>query len=129
MHGKSFPVNQLVVTSGGGLWSNVISKVLVTNIDIMYYNQDDLDDDDNKSASKFLSIDVYFDTSTWDTYNNGLIYTDAGFRNEINDILIAALNTKDFILSYSEQGMQGQDYVNFDLELTSDFAFNQVVNL
>lgn len=60
---------------------------------------------------------VYFDTKSWDISNDGLIYTDQQFLQELRWLLdwLGFSRTKD--VNYSEQGMQGDDYVSLD---TSD---------
>lgn len=127
---KTLIVNQLVRTSGTGVWSTLATDVMVTEITISrMYDTDDLDDDDKVNAERCTTMDVIIDTSTWNVKNDGLIYSDPDFKNGINSILTTALNTNDFELSYSEQGMQGNDYVNFDLMLTSQVAVDAVAKL
>jgi len=57
---------------------------------------------------------VYFDEDTWNTDVDGLIYTDALFGIELLNLLT------DYGIQgsvcYSEQGMQGYDYVSFDVD-------------
>ena len=93
-------------TSGGGYWSNTQTRVRVTDLRL-----DLLDDDDDEP---FGELRVYFDTATWDVNEHGLIYTDSGFFAELKQYLERqGLDTSD--LSYSEQGMQGDDYVSLDV--------------
>jgi hypothetical protein len=57
---------------------------------------------------------VHFDTASWDTYTDGLIYTDKQFMTELRELLTAqGFDASD--VSYSEQGMQGDDYVSCDV--------------
>ena len=68
----------------------------------------------------FGELRVYFNTkgvNGWDVEHFGLIYTDPGFLTSLRMFLIIqgfslsdALDT-----SYSEQGMQGDEYVSFDV--------------
>ena len=61
----------------------------------------------------FGELCVYFNTDTWDVNTMGLIYTDKQFKRELNEFLVAqGLATAE----YSEQGMQGEDYVSLDVE-------------
>jgi len=61
----------------------------------------------------FGELRVYFDTDTWSTSSDGLIYTDRGWLKELQAFLNAhGLPGSD--VSYSEQGMQGDDYVSLD---------------
>jgi hypothetical protein len=91
-------------TGGGGYWSNTKAAVVVTDIKLGYVN-DELD---------FGELRVYFDTQTWDVNKQGLIYTDRQFERELREFLTEhGLVGKD--VSYSEQGMQGDDYVSCDV--------------
>ena len=93
-------------TSGGGYWSNTQTRVRVTDLRL-----DLLDDDDDEP---FGELRVYFDTATWDVKSQGLIYTDPGFFAELKQYFEAqGIDITD--LSYSEQGMQGTDYVSLDV--------------
>ena len=57
---------------------------------------------------------VFFNTNTWDTNTDGLIYTDKQFMKELKELLVQkGFDTSD--LSYSEQGMQGDTYVSCDV--------------
>jgi hypothetical protein len=90
-------------TSGGGYWSNTKTAVRVTDLRL------DLIDDE-----PFGELRVYFDTATWDVYSQGLIYTDSGFFAGLKQHLESqGLDVSD--ISYSEQGMQGTDYVSLDV--------------
>ena len=61
----------------------------------------------------FGELRVYFGDS-WDIYEEGLIYTDKLFIKELKEILVT-MGFDDYDVSYSEQGMQGKDYVSFDI--------------
>ena len=91
-------------TAGTGYWSNVAKKVQLTGIDLGYIN----DEED------FGELRVFFDTKTWDTDTDGLINTDRLFLDLLSgELLGAGLNSID--VSYSEQGMQGDNYVSLDV--------------
>jgi hypothetical protein len=95
-------------TSGGGYWSNTQTRVRVTDFRL------DLVDDDDEDEEPFGELRVYFDTVTWDVNSQGLIYTDPGFLAELKQHLESqSIDVSD--LSYSEQGMQGTDYVSLDV--------------
>ena len=101
-------VNVTLNTNGKGLWSQVAKAVTITSINLPYVS----DDED------FGELKVYFDTATWDTDTDGLIYTDSKFEAELKAFLTSiGLVGED--VSYSEQGMQGDDYVSLDVG--SDF--------
>lgn len=98
------------LTDGNGLWSSVSKSVHCTQIEI------DCDE-----------LCVYFDSS-WNVEKYGLIYTDSTFIAELR----ANLNDFGFSpeavdsIEYSEQGMQGTNYVSFD---TSDLFVAEYENL
>ena len=90
-----------------GLWSNVAKAVRITDIQLGMGTQWEDEDDINGE------LRVYFDTKDWDTAEDGLIYTDTLFIKELEEFLTAqGLPGKD--VCYSEQGMQGDDYVSLD---------------
>jgi hypothetical protein len=64
---------------------------------------------------------VVFDENTWDVNTEGLIYTDPiwlkGLRDEFDRRGFSPLTMKG--VCYSEQGLQGDDYV--DLDITNEF--------
>lgn len=88
-----------IETSGTGLWSAVRKEVTVIGYSVPYCNEE----------SDFGELRVYFDTATWDVNEDGLIYTDEQFLDAVRE----AFATDD--IEYSEQGMQGDDYVSFDV--------------
>jgi hypothetical protein len=91
-------------TSGNGYWSREERAVTVTNIKLGYVS-DELD---------FGELCVYFNTKSWDTQEHGLIYTDRQFLRELRAFLDAhGLPGAD--VDYSEQGMQGDNYVSLDI--------------
>ena len=95
-------------TSGGGYWSRTQTQVRVTDLQL------DLVDDDDDDEEPFGELRVYFDTATWDVNSQGLIYTDPGFFAGLKQHLeLQGIDVSD--LSYSEQGMQGTDYVSLDV--------------
>lgn len=100
---------------GKGLWTDVEASVDVKSIDVEY------DDEGNYGEAR-----VYFDTSTWDVKKNGLIYTDPSFIKELRALLMGAGFTHAGVndIEYSEQGMQGVDYVSLDVgkKFGSDYA-------
>jgi hypothetical protein len=62
----------------------------------------------------FGELRVYFNPKTWNVREHGLIYTDKSFITGLRAALTdAGLNGKD--VDYSEQGMQGNNYVSCDV--------------
>jgi hypothetical protein len=106
-------------TDGSGYWSNVAKAVRITDMRLGYVCED----------KEFGELCVYFNTNDWDVTKHGLIYTDTQFKEELNAFLAAqGLGAAE----YSEQGMQGDNYVSLDVE--ADFLqlweqkFNTVLN-
>jgi hypothetical protein len=91
-------------TNGNGYWSRAVKAVEIVDMRVTYINDE----------RDFGELCVYFNTNTWDVNVDGLIYTDKQFRNELQAFLDAqGLPGKD--ISYSEQGMQGDNYVSMDI--------------
>jgi hypothetical protein len=104
---KEREMNVVLNTGGGGYWSNTKTAVRITDIKLGIGTQ--WDDEDRI----FGELRVYFDIDTWDVNKLGLIYTDRQFEKELREFLNQqGLPGKD--VSYSEQGMQGDDYVSCD---------------
>jgi hypothetical protein len=91
-------------TAGDGYWSDTAKAVEVTAINLAYTN-DELD---------FGELRVYFNTRTWDVRKDGLIYTDSMFMTQLRDLL-ADMGYDASDVDYSEQGMQGDNYVSCDV--------------
>ena len=87
-----------IVTSGTGLWSTKIKEVKTYGYEVSVYTSGDSGE-----------LRVYFDMNTWDIDEDGLIYTDDAFLESIR----VAFGCDDIF--YSEQGMQGADFVSFDV--------------
>lgn len=93
---------------GDGLWS----KTPMNNLKIhILPDRAFLADEDGL----YGQINAYFNTRIWDTDKLGLIYTDSLFEKHIKRILKEAGFKRSYDIGYSEQGMQGHDYVNFDV--------------
>jgi hypothetical protein len=91
-------------TAGDGYWSDVAKTVTTTGIAVPYVN----DEED------FGELRVYF-TKDWDVRKDGLIYTDSLFLVMLREKLAeCGFDATD--VEYSEQGMQGDNYVSLDVE-------------
>ena len=94
-------------TSGTGYWSNKATAISITSLDLQYISDE----------KDFGELCIHFNTATWDTAVDGLIYTDKLFMQELR----AYLQTLGFTaeeamdVSYSEQGMQTENYVSCDV--------------
>lgn len=94
----------LLNTDGRGYWSRKKAAVHVKSMSVAYVNED----------STFGELRVFFDTETWNVEEDGLIYTDNLFEKELKFFLSSVgIDTTD--VGYSEQGMQGDDYVSLDV--------------
>ena len=99
-----YKVTATLNTNGNGYWSNKRKAVEITGLQLSYTN-DELD---------FGELRVFFNTNTWDTHKDGLIYTDKQFMRELKELLTAkGFDASD--VGYSEQGMQGDTYVSCDV--------------
>ena len=98
-------------TNGRGYWSRTATAVEIVDMRVAYINDE----------HDFGELRVYFNTdgeelgsSFWDVKTDGLIYTDKQFISELQAFLDAqGLPGRD--VNYSEQGMQGDNYVSFDI--------------
>lgn len=90
-------------TNGKGHWSGVAKAVKCTHIEVT-----------SNAEMDFGELRVYFDTASWDTSKDGLIYTDNLFLKELK-VALANATLDPCGVGYSEQGMQGVDYVSLDV--------------
>lgn len=91
-------------TDGKGYWSRKVATVAITDMRVSYVNDE----------RDFGELRVYFNTEDWDVKEDGLIYTDRQFERELQVFLEGhGLEGQD--VSYSEQGMQGNNYVSCDV--------------
>jgi hypothetical protein len=105
-------------TVGDGYWSNVAKPVLITDMRVAYVNDE----------GDFGELRVYFDTNFWDVNKDGLIYTDRQFARD----LVKFLNEQGLVgtdVDYSEQGMQGDNYVSLDVGKPFLDSWNAKFNL
>jgi len=91
-------------TSGNGLWSNTKGSVEITDMQVTYVNDE----------RDFGELCVYFNDGHWDVNIDGLIYTDKGFLDELR-MFLEQHGLPGADVHYSEQGMQGDDFVSFDI--------------
>ena len=99
-----YKVTATLNTAGDGCWSDVAKAVKITGLTLGYVN-DELD---------FGELCVYFNTKTWDVNKDGLIYTDSLFLEDLC-LMLDNLGFDASDVSYSEQGMQGDNYVSLDV--------------
>ena len=98
---RNIPVQWAVQTGGDGLWSSRSTIVEVTNITVKW------------EGGSTVEITASFDPMTWNVEHHGLIYTDKmfleGIRRKLSDL--CGIN---MTLDYTEQGMQGDNYVSLE---------------
>ena len=95
-------VNTAFSTAGDGYWSTRQKTVGIVGIEVGYVAED----------KDFGELLVYFNINDWDTGVDGLIYTDSLFLEQLNEFLLEQGLCE---ASYSEQGMQGDEYVSLDV--------------
>ena len=100
-------INWQLHTAGDGLWSKREATVRVTEVWLNYVNDE----------NDFGELCVSFSTADWNVDSHGLIYTDQRWLEEFRALMktlgfspVAVAN-----IGYSEQGMQGEDYVSLDV--------------
>lgn len=101
-------VNFVTVTDGRGYWSKAVKTVPINRVALAY-----VDD-----QGTFGELRAYFDPKEWDVDNDGLIYSDMGWKHSFLTCMEKQFGfSPDAILdlSYSEQGMQGENYVSMDV--------------
>jgi hypothetical protein len=97
--------NAMWATSGNGYWSREMRNVKLKHIEIGY-----VDDEHN-----FGELRAYFNRNTWNIEKHGLIYTDGLWIKSFRTYLTKELGLPGNDVDYSEQGMQGDDYVSLDV--------------
>ena len=98
------PFKDHLTTDGSGYWSDVAVTVQTTHLQVPYLNEE----------RDFGELRVYFNTNTWRIDRHGLIYTDRKWIDELR----TALSERGYDagdISYSEHGMQGEDFVSLDV--------------
>ena len=101
-------VNFVTRTDGQGYWSTVARKSIRINRVTV---------EDNSGNGEYGELRAYFDTKDWDINVDGLIYSDSTWKRSF----ISCMATLGFSvqalanISYTEQGMQGDNYVSMDV--------------
>lgn len=97
-------INFICHTNGSGLWSYEERTVKINDLKIGYLTEN------------FGELRAYFGNKNWDTEKHGLIYTDRLFIKELRKNLEKIGFSKKAAndVDYSEQGMQGDNYVSLD---------------
>lgn len=98
------PAIAIIGTDGRGYWSDVVKFVMVTELKVSYINEE----------QSFGELRVHFNTNTWRPDRDGLIYSDKKFMAELQ-AYATSIGLAGSDISYSEQGMQGDNYVSCDV--------------
>ncbi len=95
-------VSKTLKTNGKGFWTSVAKSVKITGLNLRHDEE-----------FQWGELQVMFDEKSWDVDRHGLIYTDDLFIKQLRKYLISiGLDSSD--VNYSEQGMQGDNYVSLD---------------
>lgn len=101
-------VNWQTHTDGSSLWAENIPRT-VRVVEVFLNSVDD--------EGSWGELCARFDTRDWDSYKDGLIYTDNRWIEEFRALMrtlgFSPIAVED--IQYSEQGMQGEDYVSMDV--------------
>lgn len=113
-----FPINVRCKTDGKGLWNKVERKINHKRSQIRIHEwsvQDFLET--NKKRYLYGEFRVFFNKKDWNIYNHGLIYTDPQWLNHFRTYLMSIGFSKKASrdVDFSEQGMQGDNYVSLDI--------------
>jgi hypothetical protein len=94
-------------TNGNGYWSNKAKAVDIEQLRLQYCNPE----------KNFGELCVHFADYSWDTATDGLIYTDKLFMTELRAylLMLGFTDAEANDVSYSEQGMQDDEYVSCDV--------------
>ena len=100
-------VNWQTHTNGMGYWTRFEKTITVVGVKLAYVNDE----------GDFGEIRAYFDTKTWDVNEAGLIYSDPRWIDEFRGLMKSLGFTGKACadINYSEQGMQGTNYVSMDV--------------
>ena len=106
--------NVTLKTSGDGFWSDKITNVYITNFELTCFHYHYGEDEDELHGK----LCVYFDNTPnigWDVKTDGLIYTDTRFLHKLKSFL-SQMQLNCAYIDYSEQGMQGGNFVSLDVD-------------
>lgn len=101
-------------TDGSGYWSRQAKPVKCLSLQV---GSATLSDDTKKVD--FAELRVFFDPESWNVKKDGLIYTDRQWLKELRAYLTDKLKFSTGAvraMDYSEQGMQGNNYVSLDVK-------------
>lgn len=100
-------VNWQTHTGGNGHWSNQAKAIVILEVWLSSVNDE----------GDFGELCARFDTKSWNCDQDGLIYTDDVWIDEFRALMRSLGFTRNAVndINYSEQGMQGFNYVSMDV--------------
>lgn len=96
------------LTTNGSLYTNLKKEVHLVQGELIDYSSED--SEDPYISGEFR---LYFDDS-WKVEEDGFIYTDEKFCERLVEYFATIGVTND--IWYSEYGMQGNDFISFDVD-------------
>lgn len=103
----------VVRTDGKGYWSSVVKEVplkIIATVDLNTIERDEA----GKLDFVYSTFRGYFDAAFWNEAVDGLMYTDDAVETAVNSWLQE--QGLPAVAYWSEQGMQGDDYADFDMD-------------
>jgi len=104
-------------TNGKGYWSEEQRLVTIIRLEIGYSSLKYYPEEPFQGELRAYFEPSGFNLGSWNCAGHGLIYTDKlwmrEFKAGLRDIGLSIKAVQD--VSYSEQGMQGDDYVSMDI--------------
>lgn len=96
-------VSFIASTHGKGHWTDKAEPVEIIQIYLNHFTE---------GSQMHGELHAIFNKRFWNTAEKGLIYTDETWMKEFNEHLAHRGGTP---VHYSEQGMQGENYVSMDV--------------
>lgn len=119
--------NRAVPTAGDGYYTKSKKNVVLKHAVVSTYEYTEEDEDFGEEVDHG-ELCVYFDPESWNVYEDNIIYTDTLFKEKLKELL-AEFGISDKSIGYSEAGMQGDDYVSFDINGESLSTFFKVAGI
>lgn len=100
-------------TTGNGYWSDKQKIIHHSRAEVYPFSFEE----DGIERCTFGELRVYFPKKCWNIEKDGLIYTDSKWLKELRKYLrsIGFSEKASRDVDYSEQGMQGNNYVSLDV--------------
>jgi len=96
-------------TNGKGLWSPCKKATKVKRVEI--------EDVSDSYGAHHYYVNVYLYRDSWKTEEHGLVYTDPMWIRDLRWVLRDAGFKHWKKIDYTEQGMQGDDYVSLEIHI------------